>query len=231
MARQRPDDGWERLMAAALRVYARLGSRLGIRDVAREMGVSPATVYGYVTGKRALLFWMTCHALTDKAEPPGSLPADAPAREQADLRIGALLETTLQAPELDAVLREPGPDARAELERVLEELYEGTERTAELVSGVILDVQRDPAGAGAFFGGFRHRFLDQLRSYIELRVADGSFAPVPSSEAAAHLVVQVAAWFARDRQGDPEGSRIPADLARATATRMLARALLSRPPA
>lgn len=227
MARIRPSDGWQRLMTAALLVYSRSGSRLGIREVSKEMGVSPATIYGYVPSKEALLYWLMRHALDPKADPPRSLPAAEPSNELARREIQELAEQAMRLPDLEALLAQPGPDARVELLEVLERIYDSTERTAALVSGIIIDARRDPGDAGQFFGDLRHRLLEQLRLYIELRVADGSFAPVVDSRAAAHLVVQVAAWFARDRHGDPEGSSMPNELARTTATSMLARALLA----
>jgi AcrR family transcriptional regulator len=214
-------------MAAALRVFSRRGSELRIREVAAEMGVSPATVYGYVTGKEALLFWMTRQALDPKPVPPAALPVDAPPADRARREIARLAREVLHLSRLDDRRWEATADPAAELVAILEEIYAGTERTGELVAGVIADVRRDPAGAGRFFGDLRRRLLDGLRHYIEARVADGSFAPVPDSEAAAHLVIQVSAWFGRDRRGDPEGARIPDELARATATRLLARALLA----
>jgi len=214
-------------MAAALRVFARLGSELGIREVAAEAGISPASVYGYVTSKEALRFWLVRQALDPKAAPPADLPVDAPPPERAQREITRLVEARVRLPFLEEARWEPVADPEAELVGVLEEIYEVTERTAEVVAGVIADVRRDPSGAGGFFGGLRRRLLDGLRRYVAARVADGSFAPVPDPEATAHLMIEVAAWFGRERHGDPAGARIPDPVARATATRLLARALLA----
>lgn len=216
-------------MVAALHVYSRSGSQLRIREVSREMGVSPATIYGYVSGKQGLLYWLMRYALDPRADPPRSLPAPEPSRAVARREIQKLAERAMHLPELEALLKQPGPDAQSELLEVLERIYDSTERTAELVSGIIVDARRDPDNTERLFSGLRQRLLEQLRLYIELRMADGSFAPVIDSQAAAHFVVQVAAWFGRDRHGDPEGSAMSNELARTAATRMVARSLLARP--
>jgi len=67
MARQRSADFLERLMAAALKIFAQKGlHRARMADVAREMGVAHGSLYNYVESKEALFY-----LLVDRgADPP-----------------------------------------------------------------------------------------------------------------------------------------------------------------
>ncbi|HKW95305.1 MAG TPA: helix-turn-helix domain-containing protein, partial [Methylomirabilota bacterium] len=62
----RPPRPLTQLISAGLRVFTEKGyRRTQMADVAREMGVSPGTLYTYVHGKEALFHLLIDRALLD----------------------------------------------------------------------------------------------------------------------------------------------------------------------
>src|SRR6266852_8243565 len=97
--RRRPPDGLDQVIAAALRVFGEKGYRqTQMADVAREMGVAPGTLYGYVTGKEALF-----HLVVDRAF-AADRPGPAPALPIAAPRAGATLARLRERLAIDAAL-------------------------------------------------------------------------------------------------------------------------------
>src|SRR5437016_558167 len=76
MQRTPSHDRLKELIAAATRVFIRLGYRRAqMADIAREMGVAPGTLYLYVESKEALFHLALQKAVEGDAEPlPASLP-------------------------------------------------------------------------------------------------------------------------------------------------------------
>ena len=87
MARSRPPDRFQQLWDAALRVFGSKGLRRArMADIAREMGVSPGSLYNYVESKEALFAW-----LVDRGGEAGPVaaPASPPASDPGAGRAGA----------------------------------------------------------------------------------------------------------------------------------------------
>ena len=134
MARQRSEDFLDRLMAAAIKVFAAKGlSRARMSDVAREMGVAHGSLYNYVESKEALFY-----LLIDRGANPASgwapktWPVRTPSRPRIMKRLREQIAAGFALPRLDAALRSsPAPDQRAELEGIVQELYDRTAHTRE----------------------------------------------------------------------------------------------------
>src|SRR5438132_676472 len=78
--RRRPPDRLQQIIHASLRVFGEKGyRRTQMADVARAMGVSPGTLYNYVTGKEALFYLMIDRACLDEpATDTPKFPRPAP---------------------------------------------------------------------------------------------------------------------------------------------------------
>src|SRR5262249_33659329 len=134
MARPRSADFLERLLRAAMRVFARKGlSRARMADVSEEMGVAHGSLYNYVESKEALFYLLVDRGVRDEpAALPDELPVRAPSREVLLRRIEEQIENTFTLPRLDAALRRPQTsDPQAELEEIIRELYMRTYQTRE----------------------------------------------------------------------------------------------------
>jgi AcrR family transcriptional regulator len=224
--RRRPPDGLDQVIAAALRVFGDKGYRRAqMADVAREMGVAPGTLYGYVTGKEALF-----HLVVDRAFDNGRA-AVAPALPIAAPPPGATLarlreRVSASMPRLDAAIRRRRvDDPGAELEGVVGELYD---RIAEAWRGIVV-IERSalewPELAHVFYGDVRRGRLERLERYLAARIAAGLLREVPSIPGAAVFVLETIAWFAMHRHRHPDASGIDDDTARRTTVALLVGAL------
>jgi len=232
MPRTRPPDRLAQLIASAIKVFTTRGyRRTQMADVAREMGVSPGTLYNYVESKEALF-----HLLIERAfhkghsVPPANLPLPTPPPEATLQLLRERLATEATFPRLDAALaRQRVTNVRAELEGVVRELYSlvaGNYHASALIERSALDW---PELAAVWFGELRRSILQRLTQYLERRIERGHFRPVPDAPTAARLILEVVAWFAWHRHEDVF-SQIDDKLAEETTVHFVVSTLLREEP-
>jgi AcrR family transcriptional regulator len=218
MPRKRPEGRLEALLDGATRVFTARGyRRTQMADVAREMGVSPGTLYGYVESKEALFHLLIDRAFTGRPPEPPALPVATPAAGATLARLRDRLADETTLPRLAAATtRSKVPDPRAELAEVLGELYDMTERTqagAALLERSALDM---PGLAIAFYVEVRRELLARLTRYLEKRIRGGHLRRVPDPATAARLILETITWFARHRLRDLDSATIDGATGRAT---------------
>ena len=216
MARRRPEDGFARLLEAALAVFSRRGvASARIADVAREMGVSAGTIYQYVENKDALFYVLVDRGL-EAAPPqlPAELPIRAPPAELLLARLREQIEAATALPRLAAAPDVVDPaGARAEAEAVVAELFDLTAATRRWVDVLERSAPSLPQIGALFVLDVRRRVFGALEGWVASRMAAGAFRerdPVVS----ARFVVETVTFFARHRHHEPD----PATLAVADAT-------------
>src|SRR5438093_3961463 len=125
--RRRPGDRVQQIVGASLRVFGEKGfRRTQMADVGREMGVSPGTLYNYVTGKEALFYMMIGRACLDEpATDTPKFPLPAPSPGAIIQRLRERLRADVRLPSLETALARGGGggDVRLELARIVGELY------------------------------------------------------------------------------------------------------------
>jgi AcrR family transcriptional regulator len=231
MARSRPPERLDAVAGSAIALFSERGfRRTQMADVARRVGLSPGALYGYVEGKDALFDLAVRRAFGDE-ERPGPLPLPTPAPDALRDRVRGLLRRRLHAPLLAerAPARAPS-DPGAELAALLDELYGGLERNATGIRLIERCAPDRPELAELYFGRGRAGLIERWRRYLERRIAEGCFRPVPDAAIAARLVIETVAWFAWHRRGDPAPQPMSDALARETVIALLSRALLSGGP-
>ncbi len=227
MPASRPPERLEAVARGAIALFSERGfRRTQMADVARRVGVSPGALYGYVEGKDALFDLAVRRAFGDD-EAPGALPLPTPAPGALRDRVRTLLRRRLQAPLLLERAGADAPaDAGAELVGLLEELYDGLERNAAGIRLIERCAPDRPELAELYFGRGRAGLIERWRAYLERRIEEGRFRPVPDAAIAARLVIETVAWFAWHRRGDPAPQPMDDALARRTVIALLSRALL-----
>ena len=229
VARPRSPDFLSRLLDAALDVFGERGLKAArIADIADRMGAAHGTVYNYVDSKDAL-FWL----LVDRGLKPESLglpdqlPVKAPPQDQVLARLAQQIAVGFALPELSAaVARKRVSNARAELTRVIQELYDRTAETRRFASAFERSALDLPELYQLFFARVRRVLFDQVEQYVALRTQRGHFRVRTSAEVAARHLVETITFFARHRFRDPDPMRADDDAVRSQVTELLVQAFI-----
>lgn len=209
MARRRPGDRLARILDAALRVFGTRGLRRArMADIARELGVSPGTLYQYFESKEALFHWIVGRGgETGELRDPVALPVRMPAPDEAERRLREQLAAGFRLPALAAALaRRRVADPRAELEAIVRELYDHIARTrgpATVMERSAIDL---PELYQLYFVEQRRAFFDRLTRYLERRMERGHLRRIAEPWVAARFLAEAVVYFARHRHGDPDPS-------------------------
>src|ERR1051326_8875544 len=177
MSRQRPSDGFQRLLDAGLETFAKNGlAATRMSDVAESMGVSAGTLYQYVESKDALFFVLVDRGLSQQPlSLPTELPVKAPSKEKILERLAEQMGEHGRRVRFEAALMAKAPkDARAELVGIVDELWEFTARTRRWVDVIERSAPEMPEIA-QMFTPLRELFFASMTSYVESRMKSGAF--------------------------------------------------------
>jgi AcrR family transcriptional regulator len=220
MARVAPSDRLDELVESALRVFAQKGyARAQMADVAREMGVSQGTLYNYVESKEALFALLIERGVAGNGEPVevGELPVRTPAPGATARRLRERLAEMSELPALGrAIERRSSGDLVAELTEVVQELYDLVARSWRAAAVIERSALDEPELAAMYYVEVRRSIIERLTRYLESRIESGGLRAVPEAAASARLILEVIAWFAYHRHGDPDSAMIDDHTARAT---------------
>ncbi len=182
-------------------------------DIAREMGISPGSLYNYVESKEALFAWL----IERGGEPgpitaPARLPLPKPAAGEVEQRLRERLDAGFRLESLDTALaRRRVLGARAELAGILRELWDLVVRTRGPMGVIERSALDLPELFAIWYVGARRAFFARLTSYVERRSRSGHFRPVGDPAVAARLLLESVVFFARHRHGDPDPGLLPDD--------------------
>jgi AcrR family transcriptional regulator len=231
MARRRPAGRLDELARCGVALFSERGyRRTQMADVARRLGVSPGSLYGYVESKEAL-FELALRRAFGEEPAPTPLPRRTPAPGAVVRLVRSRLMGPLRRSSLEARLAGPAPrDAARELAELVGELYDGLARVAPALRLLERSAPDRPELARLYFAGGRAGLIELFRRYLAQRIGEGRLRAVPDAAIAARLVIETTAWFAWHRLGDPSPQPMDAALARDTVIAVLARGLLPGGP-
>lgn len=229
MPRLSSDQRLEQVVLAAIAVFSERGIvSARMSDIAERAGVSQGLLYNYVESKDALLRYVVERIVAGHPVPVNELPISSP-EPGATVRIlgRALRDGFALGQTLEVAVRERNPgDPQAELRGILIELYDSVSRWRDLLRIVERSAQELPELGRSHFGKGRRKFIDRLRDYLQMRIDDGLFRPVPDTTVAARLLIETVAWFANHRLGDPDSADIDDAVAKETVVSMLCAAVI-----
>jgi AcrR family transcriptional regulator len=217
MARNRPPDRLDQLLTCAARVFTANGyRRTQMADIAKAMGIAPGTLYLYVESKEAL-FHLLVQRGAAATVPPLTLPLRTPKPGATLALLRKRLATGAALPALEAALsRRRVTDPRAELERIVRELYASLSRNRESIRLLERSALDWPELAALVYQQMRRGLLQRLTQYLERRTEQKLLRPAPHRAAAARLIVEAVAWFALHRHGDADSALIDDRMAEET---------------
>lgn len=206
MTRTRARDRLEPLIETATDLFIHKGyRRTQMADVTTAMGLSPGAVYRYVESKEALFDLVVRAAISpDQAPAPPTLPVPTPEPGGTAALVRQVIARAARLPALEAALSQTAcPDPRAELTAVVRELYTLMSRYRcgiKLSERCALDW---PELAAIWFDTARTGTPGQLAAYLEQRIAQGYFRPVPHVPTSARLFMEIVTIFAVHIHWDP----------------------------
>lgn len=226
MPRTRPDDRFETICSAALRVFTRRGyERARMDQIAREANVSPGTLYLYAENKQAL-FLVLVRWLSLREPLPTDLPVPTPEPGEAVAALRKGLANSTARPRLEGALaRKRAPDIEAELREIVGELYDVLHDNRDLIALVESCAQDWPELYEVYFRRDRRSFFRQLADYLELRIGTGQLPPVSDLAVTTRFVVESVNWFARKAPTDADLARVDPATIRAEVQELLVGAL------
>jgi AcrR family transcriptional regulator len=224
MARRMPDDRLARLVNCATEVFIAQGyRRTQMADVADALGVAKGTLYLYVESKDALFDLVARCA--DEAEPFEKLPAlpiptpkpgatiryvrERLAKQQVPAALTAALATRRLV------------DPRAELERIVRELYDALARNRRGIKLLDRSAPEYPELAALWFEGARGGLVARLAQYLEDRSRRKLLRPVPDAAVAARLLIETVIFWAVHRHWDPHPQPVDESIAKETVVRFI----------
>ena len=227
MARRRPEHRFDQLLDAATAVFSERGfRRTQMVDVARRLGVSAGTLYGYVESKDAL-YDLALRRAFGEAVDAAALPAATPEPAELLEHVRAGMRRRLRTPGLVEALSRPAPrDVAAELAALLGELYDALARNAAAIRLIERSAPDRPELAALYYGRGRAGLVERWRRYLERRIDVGRLRAVSDTSIAARLVIETVAWFAWHRLGDPAPQPMDPARVRETVVAVLSHGLL-----
>ncbi|HEY4343402.1 MAG TPA: helix-turn-helix domain-containing protein [Parvibaculum sp.] len=226
MARAKPAGKLVEIADAALAAFGRTGFRLTqMTDVAKLCDMSAGALYGYVNDKEALFY---IAVLTSIGHLDPSMPLPVLAASTEDML--ALLQHEIAGrnlwPLLKAALkREKAADVGGETAGIAGELYDLIAHDRRLIR--LLDVcGRDiPEIADFFTRKIRGRYFDDFASYLKNRNAAGQMKDAVATPVSARALVEMVAWMAAHRHGEPIPLKVTEEEARRAVQDLFASAL------
>lgn len=209
---------------AAAVVFTRQGWRLAqVADVAAAAGVAAGTVYLYAADKRALLDLAIRSAA--RVELPGD--PELPVRANVEAILREALDARMALPQLDAVAAGAavGPET---LETLLAELYDLLARERRLI--LLLDrLTPELAEVSDGYGrAMRAAAFGRITAAFARLAAAGHVRRDLDPEAAPRAVLEMLAWMAMRRSGDPLPPNCDEVAARGTALAVAVAGLTNR---
>ncbi|MCP4005776.1 MAG: TetR/AcrR family transcriptional regulator [bacterium] len=174
MARQIPEDRFEKLVEHATEVFIARGFRhTQMAEIAEAVGVSKGTLYVYVESKEAL--FALCLLQSSRTRPvavPSELPISTPRQGDLSTFLKNAVARETQKSLMDALEKPRADDIHRELDVIFRELYETLERNCRGIK--LLDRCSDhPEVDGAWNVLGRRAYNDHLVAYLESRIAAG----------------------------------------------------------
>jgi AcrR family transcriptional regulator len=224
MARSVPDDRLAQLVECATRVFIEQGyRRTQMADVAKALGVAKGTLYLYVESKDALFDLVARCAVDDRPfEKAPVLPIRTP-KPGATLKYvrERLAKNQVPAALTAALGQSRVPDPRAELERIVRELYDALARNRRGIKVLDRSAPDHPELAALWFEGARGGLVGLLGQYLEDRSRRKLLRPVPDAAVAARLLIETVVFWAVHRHWDPHPQPVDDSVAEDTVVRFI----------
>jgi AcrR family transcriptional regulator len=215
------------MLDAAARVFARHGLKASrMADIAREMGVAHGSLYNYVESKEALFLLLVDQwGAADVTLSGRELPLRTPPMDSIVSRLRQRVAEAFELPALEAALKRRRPaDPNMELEAVVHELFDRTERSRDGATILERSAADVPELFRLFFEQVRRDLFARMTRYVTMRIQDGVFHAA-DPQTAARFIIESVTFFARHRFLDPHPQTLDDRAVRQTVVDLITRSL------
>lgn len=228
MVRVRPIDRLHDIIEAATVTFMNQGYRSArIGDVAKRAGVSPGTIYLYAENKEALFDLVMRRALGDPAAVDFPLPYSCPHAGRTIDRLWRHFQRIARFERLgEAARSSPVRDDGAEFEGVVRELFAWLSHHRIALQLIERCAGDWPELHGLYYKQFRRNGLQVLAEYLDTRTKAGCLRPMPDSQVAARLILEMCSYFAIDRHTAPDSQGLDGRAAEETVVVVLKNAFV-----
>lgn len=180
-----------------------MGTRMD--QIARRAEVSAGNVYLYAESKESLFDLVLAHTVGALRMEDVEFPYRTRDRGSVIESVWERVEEIASFPWLTAASDPaagsgpPPEDPRAELDRIVRELYGFLARYRRFIRLVQRCARDWPEIEALFYKQFRREGLGRLTAYLERRTAAGLFRRMPDTPAVARIIFEVASFFAMHR--------------------------------
>lgn len=188
--------------------------------------MSAGLVFTYVESKEALFHLVFLHGLGLLPEAPQELPLATPEPRETVELIGRALRD-IPVPRVRAAVAGDEPaDAAQELRQIVEEIYDQYERYWPLLAVIERCAVELPELDALWFREARADIYAQLHEYLDRRMASGRLRQMPHPMAAARVIIESVAWFARHSREGGDSALYDSQTARRTIVEFACAALI-----
>jgi AcrR family transcriptional regulator len=194
----------EQLISSGIKLFARNGyNKTLMSDIARDMGISPGTLYFYVDSKKALFNFLLRYIFLEQKDLDN---ISLPIKISRGISLRSLLEKiegerpTFQFVQ-EAIANKNITDVNSEFENILRELYRSFVRYRYAVVIIMQSARDYPELAEFLYKYLRDHMIKLLSEYMTIRISQGLLRPVPDTSIAARLIYESSFWFAVHRHG------------------------------
>jgi len=211
------------LLDAASESFLELGYRgARVDEVARRAKLSAGTVYLYVSSKEALFELVLRRAFREPVPDVADLPFRGTAGSDLVEWVWQRLQELSPFPALRrAASAGPGGDAMAELDDVVEEVWDWHARYWEAIELLERCARDWPELHMLFYLQFRRELYGLGVRWLERRMKEGAIRRYPDAATALRVIGENVAFFAMHRHVRPDSADLDGDLCKETVLTLL----------
>ncbi|RJP66999.1 MAG: TetR/AcrR family transcriptional regulator [Candidatus Abyssobacteria bacterium SURF_17] len=201
-----PENRIPDIVNAAIRVFRARGYRLTQMDeIAKEAGVSKATLYYYFKSKIHLFYYLLENGAPEDGAPMQPREDCSSIREADLLRLlQKRLKTISRLKSINTSLKDNSgmADIASELKHILNEIWELMEKNRIQIILLEKSAFEFPELAQVYDKYARRQLLGQLECYLDNRIKLGAIRPLESVSVVARMIIESIAWFGFKQSGD-----------------------------
>ena len=191
----------ERIIEGAIRIFSSHGYRQAqMSDIAKEIGISPGTLYLYFESKEALFEYILKYIfLSEQNFKEIAFPIKSSSRDFGFNTLKELYASSEPFAYIKQMMRNKKvKNVQEEFEKIIRLEFHFLSTYRNGITMLLNSTFHWPQLADIYTDSVKN-YLDTLSSYLVLRIDQGFIRKLPDVPAAARMILETVAWFAVHR--------------------------------